>query len=36
MQKAYKHLLAAEEEDRLYFWHHQNHKSEKSPTTNVP
>lgn len=37
MQKAYKHLLAAEEEDRLYFWHHQNQKSEKASTsTAVP
>ncbi|CAF0806939.1 unnamed protein product [Adineta steineri] len=36
MQKAYKHLLAAEEEDRLYFWHHQNHKTEKQSNTTVP
>jgi hypothetical protein len=29
-------LLAAEEEDRLYFYHHQNQKSEKTLNANVP
>ncbi|CAF3330500.1 unnamed protein product [Rotaria sp. Silwood1] len=36
MQKAYKHLLSAEEEDRLYFSHHQNKKSETTSSTSVP
>jgi len=29
-------LLTAEEEDRLYFCHYQNQKSEKTSNTNVP
>ncbi|CAF2892388.1 unnamed protein product [Rotaria sp. Silwood2] len=36
MQKAYKHLLSAEEEDRLYFSYHQNKKSETTSSTSVP